>query len=425
MVLYLWSRWVRTGRRSSPRAQGCRRRHDGKICYVGIDAGAAEAWRCAKCGLERRKPQKRLPRGWKRLRDEAHCQNCWRERYILRAIIIPVVAPLNCSWEVLLTALHNMWTATTQVSNWMLTQLYSRDVRKEDAGRMPPMPRVYLYPEARARFPTLPSQSIAAIENTVQTKYRAVRYKVNWICTASLPVYRYPHPFPVPNQAWHLALEGQALVLSVPIGEKRLRLRLEAGPRFRRQQSAAERIVSGEGVKGELAIYQAGTAILCKMVAWLPREERTEAYQGILYVRTMKESLLGAMDEKSEALVYHGDHIRRWVARHRKQLERWSQDQSAERRPNPPLGVRRRAAASKYHDRLTSACHEISAMIAGYAERRKFAEVRYDDTVHIFCPEFPWYELRVLVNQKLDGAGIRFVHIDGDHNSLAPHAIGR
>lgn len=380
---------------------------------VDVLTDTVENVRCVRCGLERPKPQKRLPRGWKRLRDEAYCPDCWRLQYILRAIIIPVASPVDCRWDELRNALRSMWTASTQVSNWMLTELYARDVRRSGEEKMPPMGRVYLYPEARIRFPQLPSQSIAALENTVQARYRAFRYQVIWACTASLPVYRYPIPFPISNQSWDLEMTGNATVISARIAERRLRLRLKGGPRFRRQRSAMERIASGDAIKGELAIYQAGTAILCKMVVWLPREECKQEKRGTLDLRAMRGSLIGALEEKGKKVwIYNGDHVRRWVAEHRKQLQRWSEDHKAEHRPNPPFADRRNAAVKKYHDRMTSICHQISAMIVGYAERKRFAVIQYDDTDQGFCPEFPWFQLRTFVLQKADAAGIKFEYVD-------------
>jgi hypothetical protein len=83
--------------------------------------------------------------------------------------------------------LHGMWAATTQASNWLITELYARDVRRGDEARMPAMPNVYLYPEARERFPTLPPRAIAALMQKVKRTYRAKRYDTIWTCAASLP----------------------------------------------------------------------------------------------------------------------------------------------------------------------------------------------------------------------------------------------
>src|ERR1035438_1774997 len=164
--------------------------------------------------------------------DATHCPQCWRKKYILRAITMPVSSTLDCSWDELRKALRTMWAQTTAASNWMMTELYARDVRRGSEEKMPPMARVYLYPESRERFPGLLSATVASLENSVQRKYRAVRYPVVWTAAASLPTHRYPTPFPVPNRGWHATIEADQAIVSVRIGDARYRLRLKRGPQF-------------------------------------------------------------------------------------------------------------------------------------------------------------------------------------------------
>jgi hypothetical protein len=143
------------------------------------------------------------------------------------------------------------------------------------------------------------------------------------------------------------------------------------------------------------------------MVAWLPRPEQVKGAEGTLVVRTGKESLLTAVNLKDENLwVYNGDQIRKWVAVHRKQLQRWSEDAKYENRPVPNFQEVRTAAVVKFRDRLNSLTHEISKQLVGYAKRRRFAEVRYEDDERGFCESFPWYRLKQLLTQKLDEVGI-------------------
>ena len=138
------------------------------------------------------------------------------------------------------------------------------------------MPRIYLYPEARRSFATLPSQTVATLERSVAAQYRARRYEVVWTCAASLPTFRYPVPFPLPNQAWTVAFENNAPMVSVRLGDKRMKLRLKGSPQFRRQRSAVEQMVAGEAVRGELAIYRHRSTITVKLVSWLPRSAPME-----------------------------------------------------------------------------------------------------------------------------------------------------
>src|SRR2546427_891041 len=123
---------------------------------------------------------------------------------------------------------------------------YTRDVRRKPGdSKMPSMKPVYLYPEARARFPGLPSQSVSSIEQTCQLKYRAMRYNVIWTSAVALPVFRYPTPFPTHNQSWSVAMENDAPIVSLRIGSVRYRLRLKTGAQFHRQFIAVRQLVAG------------------------------------------------------------------------------------------------------------------------------------------------------------------------------------
>src|SRR5215467_11038424 len=90
----------------------------------------AIAWKCPGCTAARAKPEKRLPKAWKRLADQIFCEACWQKRYMLRAIAIPVGSPLDQDWQTFRKNLREMWQLTTQASNWMMTQCYSHDVRR-------------------------------------------------------------------------------------------------------------------------------------------------------------------------------------------------------------------------------------------------------------------------------------------------------
>ena len=82
--------------------------------------------------------------------------------------------------------------------------------------------------------------------------------------------------------------------------------------------------------------------------------------------------------------------------------KRWSEDQKAEHRPDPPFAERRGHAAAKYNQRMASACHAIAAMLVGYADRRRFAAIRWDDSDQSFAPQFPWFRLGELISEKAD-----------------------
>jgi hypothetical protein len=189
-------------------------------------------------------------------------------------------------------------------------------------------------------------------------------------------------------------------------------------------------MISGEAIKGELALYRVRAregkladrpngdqivkyTVMCKMVGWFPREGQREPGErtSILHVRTADEMLLVALSPGDEPVWrYHGDHLRRWSAEHRKLLQNLADDQKAEQRPVPSFADRRTAAAVRYRNRMCTAIKEITAQFVGYAVRRDFSAIEYDDSVTAFCPEFPYAALRDQIRSKCDGAGLGFRH---------------
>ncbi len=375
-----------------------------------IDADTkAETLICHSCKTARRALARRLPTGWKRQAEGAYCKSCWNRLYLLRSVTLPVAGPLDCTWDELRHLLHEMWATTTQASNWMLTELYSRDVRREGQAKMPRMPRVYLYPEARERFPDLPPKTVAALAQKVTKTYRAARYKTIWTCAASLPTYRYAVPFQVDNQSWTVSEEGKAPVVNVRLRDQRVRLRLKNGIRYHRQLEAIAKIICGQGVRGELTISRRDTNVICSFVAWFSRPICQENRTGILSVRTSNDALIVAFNAKDERLwTYNGDQLRRWQAEHRRQLQRWAEDTKAEYRPVPPFAERRAAAVRKHRNRMATACHTIASLIVNYAVRRNFVAIHYDDSVRGYCEAFPWFELKSKIIEKSDAAGLLF-----------------
>ncbi len=343
---------------------------------------------------------------------------------MLRAIALPVVEPLSGGWADFRGALAEMWRLMTQASNWLMTELYARDVRrKEQEQKIPPMPRAYLYPDVRQLFPALPPKSIVALEQAIQHTYRAKRYEIVWTRSAALPTVRYPCPFRIHNQAWKLWFDaGNRPIVSVQLGVKWWELRLRGGPRYGRQLDGFRRMAEGSAKRGELSLFRHHDGeIICKMVAWLPRLPAI-ALEGVLSVRSSNDALLVAVDTKGDRLwTYNADHVRRWSAEHVRLVQRLAEDQKAETRPQPAFAARRAAAARKYRDRMASATHEITASLANFAARRKYAVLRYDDSNRGFCQQFPWFELREKLRYKLDAFGIALEHESG--TSVSPSVL--
>lgn len=372
-------------------------------------AGTTE-WACHDCQRKLTTKGARLPKSWKRLEGDSICNLCWRKRYILRAVTLPIATVVDIPWTEFTGMVRELWAQTTQASNWMLTELYIRDRKRTEAEpKLALMPPAYLYPEVRPRFPALPPQTVASLEQAVKQKYMKRRYEVIWTCSASLPTYRYPTPVPIHNQSWSVFEDGKDQVVSVRFADQRVNFKLRTGARYFRQRSSVAAMINGTAIRGELALYRHGRELMCKIAGWFPRTGSVADRDGTLTVRTSAEGLLTAVNMKDEKLwQYHGDQVRRWIAEHEKVLQRWADDSKAEHRPIPPFAARRRAAVSKHRERMATAIHTMAAMAVNYAVRRKFATLLYDDTYREFAAKFPWFELAAKLKEKCDAAGLEF-----------------
>jgi len=367
----------------------------------------------------------RTPQGWKVLKGDAYCQGCKQSAYVLRAVIVPVAAPLTGSWAELGDELRMLWSETTRCANWLVSELYARDVRRRpDDERLAPMPHIYLYPEARALFPRLPAQAVASLAQEVLRRYRAMRYAVLWTRAASLASYRYPVALTLPSQAWSLHEEQGQWTVSVRLSESRWRLRLRGGAPMRRQLQRLRQIDEGQAERGSLTIYESRSSrgdsnaprLMVKIAAWLPKVA-SNVRSTVVQVRTDEQSLLTAgarwrIDPAPIRSVLAAD------ARRRSSLLANLQSARASRGRTDGLRRALEELSHRTRQRLFESCRTYAAHLAAHVEACCACEVRYDDRVRPALAHFPWELLRRRIAEKLDERGIRFVYGDAAARTL-------
>ena len=97
---------------------------------------------------DRESDTERLPLGWHRdPTGGAVCGSCWKGRYLLRAIVIPIVRPANGTWREFRESLRTAWEAATRPSNWAVCELAKADVvRTPEMKQLPKMKVAHPYP---------------------------------------------------------------------------------------------------------------------------------------------------------------------------------------------------------------------------------------------------------------------------------------
>ncbi len=342
---------------------------------------------------------------------------------MVRAIIVPVAGPEDGTWADLGAALRAVWTDTTRCANWMMTQLYLRDVGRTGCEDHDALPTTYLYPEARILFPELPSQSVAALAQRVQALYRSHRRDI-LRGARSLPVFRYPAPFSMPSQGWTVSERNGRWHVAVRIGTRRWTLRLRGGAHVRRQIARLRQIESGPAQRGDLTLYETPattsdhrsglpgsrpTRVMIKIAVWLPKPAASTG-------ETLRLSTSG-----SALLAFSGSDWRIDAAEMRAVL---ATDARRQRELTPGVerehhttarhraGLRRARAElrRRTHLRIADACRVYAAQAAAYASRQRAALVEYTDADQSALPHFPWERLRRHLAAQLDERGIKFVH---------------
>ena len=245
--------------------------------------------KCTHCDTVRESKADRLPPKWKRLPGSTDpcCAKCWGERYMLRAVTLPIKGPdvdgnpteMEAAWKSLRERLRTAWGLSTQLANWSVQQLQKADIvrdstmikRDKDAqpilrdGKpipaIPPIPKeIYLYGlfgkyVDRAQWDGA-AASAQSLMRTVEACWRESRLDVLWHYNASARTYRWPMPFPVHNDSWSVKRTDAGVwscSLQLPGGRISLRVRNDRtrGHQFARLKQLAD----GTAVAGEAAIY--------------------------------------------------------------------------------------------------------------------------------------------------------------------------
>jgi hypothetical protein len=369
---------------------------------------------------------------------------------VVRAVTLPVAAPVKMNWSQLDDLLKPAFRFTTDLANWAVHLLYRLDTPNVSVTpdvvkyRSKDNPKgMYLYGEAVKGFPEWEtrSQKVAAsaqcVFQAVHRKYLQDRFAIMCRHDQSLLTYRYPQPFPVHNQNWQVTLsDSGSPVLRIKLpGRSGVELRLKAGWEFRRQIAMVRQFLDGSAKKGEVALYRDRKGnLLAKMVGHFPRQERGEA-SNVCFLHTDPNTLLVAEINGRQVSITNGDHLRRAHAiirstadRHRRFLQRVKEDKKREVRMDAQmknnLDKKVEDRCGKQRDRMKTAVYQIAAQVARFCERQKVGLIAYDDSVKDFLPDgFQWHAMKTRLCQKFVGemggewVDGQFTHVDSEEAS--------
>jgi len=368
------------------------------------------------------------------------------------------------SWKEFRPLLQAAWSRSRSAANLMERQLASRDVVRDPGmtklPKMRPVSSDILYKPARALIPQLPSGTISAICQHTRKTYAKQRYETIWTGERSFRNFKYPYPLRVRGQDYTLGFveyEGKQypsvsfrLESTEVVGSYRVTLRLRAGKGFARFVSDFQRFLNGEAEPRELIVvgqranasdHRGGTAArrngggargkyreMVKIVGLFRRRKRAQREsQGTLCVRTGDGSFWFVAEEGEERPWLNADHIRRAHSAHSRFLDRISDDTKFEkrtpRRMRRQIDDHRAMRVSKHRNRVKTFVDQACRSLVGYAARRGYASIEYDDRERQYMPSFDYSQIEARLKTLCADAQVKLIVVrkpDDDGAAATP-----
>jgi hypothetical protein len=197
----------------------------------------------------------RLPPGWKRVAERAYCKDCFRKRYVVRAVTLPVGVPVGMEWAALNEKLAECFRLSTSLANWCVHQLFRLDT--PGVAETPEAIRKwYGYGSAKECYPDFDAwagakQGLNIVTRAVQRKYVQSRFDLMVRFRQDGLTYRYPYPYPVDADGWATGeADGGFPVVTVQLpGLGPVGLRLKRRADFGRQLAMVRQLHQGAALR--------------------------------------------------------------------------------------------------------------------------------------------------------------------------------
>lgn len=371
-----------------------------------------------------------LPRGWKAVGEETLCDKCFRKKYVVRAMTLPVGCPVGKSWEDFRESLRASFRLATNAANWCVHQLFKID----DCTSLVTPKEVkewYSYGAAKESYADFAlwegaKNSLCSILRSAHGKYLKERFDALVANKRSVVLFRYPYPFPYSAQTYSIGYEPgdfPSITMNFPgLGDTTLRLKRRAD--FGRQLAMFKALHDGHAIRGEAAIYMDRKGnVMVKIAGWFKKRERAIGNNVCLLHQDPAAFIIAQIDGMPPWIL-NCDHLKRINAQHKTYLQRLSEDTKYEKRlsghQRSMINKSRDARCDKYHNRMGTAIHELSSQVARFCQRNGVAFVAYDKTDRGYFGEagFPWHDFESKLRYKLDSLGIEWFDDQADLPTL-------
>ena len=422
--------------------------------FVMSDAVKKVKIQCCVTGVTRdvkvsKTGEPKLPMKWKRLNGKVYSPEGLRQHYVIKAPRLPVVSTVEgwgTDWSIknrtegrasMRAALRAGTQECAMILNWAMVEFAKSDnepCKKVERGYKLPKwssAAVPLYGIGRALYPNVDSQTFGSLLRTAGMKYSAERFTRRVLQKISLPSFRHGVPVPIPAKDYSLRVdpEQKTIFCRYRLQGKRYTSQLRTTPdrkhhtTFPNAELLRQVVLGNKGLLGEMKIIlrenpDGPPDILMAFSGYFPVQKVDREDRFMSVVTQADKFLTVVVEGREQPWNLNDDQVRKILMAHKAQLHRLSEDDKFERRSgikrysSTPQAFRERIVR-KYHNRMNDYTHKVSAMLVGLAVRNKVCLVKYDYSEKGWCREFPWFELKTKLANKLAQVGIR-LEVTGD-----------
>lgn len=350
--------------------------------------------KCSLCSTEKEvKGKANLPRNWRQFHASCYCDACWKEKYRIVAVTLPVAEPIGCDWKELDGTLTHLFDISRKAANIAVTRLASLEVHfppflekvkakkkgeeeaEEERLALPNMtgavpvpadllqdkdpkdhklaPSTIAYRAIRKIFPDIDSQTVASLSNEVTAKYIRERFDCWTRGIRSLSNYRrMPYSIPKVNVSIRWLSEEQAKPLfTANLGGVKMTMRLSRSDGYKAHKKRIQSWIDDPALLAQCAIYRVEnngrphgsekapgggneyrSKLMVKIVGWVPKSQPAERVNTITVSFPEDSFLKAVVGLKGKEWRYHNDQLGRLLIAHKKRTQRLSDDQKFERR---------------------------------------------------------------------------------------------
>ena len=355
--------------------------------------------------------------------------------------------------------LEPMWSEVKQAADLAIVELLRQEKLPIRDGKFGPLDQISVVYKLEAAFPRIPKHVVWTMMRRILGEYRRHRYDVLVRGDHRSLTFKYGYPMLIPKEKWNaLAFQKDTFAPRIEVvfakeegaertgknSNQRLTLELCGGLNYKRYIASFKKLLTGEAIGGELALKgikpaglpRSATELYANLRLELPVAEVKDAH-GSLYVATDDKSFLIARVKDRKLWRINGDQLPKqfralaatlpkipgWIERHDERLQRLSDDlkfENSTHRPNAEaIAFFRAKFVERQNDRINNFVETVTAAVTGYARRRRYAQIVYNDRRRnsFGGAHFPWNRLELRLRQKAEADGIKFLK-DNDETSL-------